>query len=121
MALTKSSNVIHNDITLTASAGNTVSSVISLAANYRTGARIRFTNGGTGPTVQAQTKVEIAEDSTSGNFMALTICYGGTTASAVTEYFVDLPDWAEQLRFTSGSNTGQNVTLRVVIEMMTGL
>ncbi len=121
MALTKTNTVVHNDITLTAGAGDTTSSDQSLTGNYRTLARVRFTNGATGPTVQAQTKVQISEDTTSGNYMTLTTVYGGTANSAVTECMVEIPDSAEHLRCVSGSNTAQNVTLRVVLEQITAL
>ena len=121
MALVKSSAVVHNDITLTAGAGDTTSATQDMTGNYRTIARVRFTNGGTGPTVQAQCKIQVSEDTTSGNFMTLDTVYGGTVNSAVSEYVVEIPDPCEQLRFVSGSNTAQNVTLRVVVEKVTSI
>src|SRR5664280_545423 len=110
MALTKSSSVVHSNITLTASAGNTTSSDQVLTGVYQCIARIRFTNGGTGPTIAAQTNVMISEDTTSGDYMSLAIVDGGTTGSAVSEYVIYIPDSALHLQFVSGSNTGQNVT-----------
>jgi len=121
MALTKSSTVVHNSITLTAGAGNTTSSNQSLTGVYQAIARIRFTNGATGPTVAAQTQVQISEDTTGANYMTLATLGGGTTNSAVSEYVVYIPDAALNLQFVSGSNTAQNVTLRVVLDTITAV
>lgn len=117
--LTKSSTVVHNSITLTAGAGDTTSSTQSLTGSYQHTARIRITNGATGPTVVAQCKVQISEDTTSGNFMTLATILGTTVNSDVVEVVVAIPDTAQQVRFVSGSNTGQNVTLRVVLDTIT--
>ena len=121
MALTKALTVVHANISLAAGAADTTSGDQDLTAVYRTVARIRFTNGATGPTVQAQTKVQVAEDTTAANYMTLATVYGGTTANAVTEHVVEIPDAIEHARFVSGSNTAQAVTLRVVIEKITGI
>lgn len=119
MSLTKSSTVVHNSITLTAGAGDTTSSDQDLSASYQHTARIRITNGGTGPTVPAQCKILISEDTTSGNFITLATIKGDTANSAVVEQVVTIPDTATYVRFVSGSNTGQNVTLRVVLDKIT--
>lgn len=119
MALTKSSTVVHNSITLTAGAGDTTSSTQDLTASYQHTARIRISNGGTGPTIAAQCKVQVSEDTTSGNFMTLATVIGTTVNSDVVEVSVAIPDTAQQVRFVSGSNTGQNVTLRVVLDKVT--
>jgi len=116
MTLTKSSTVVHNDITLTAGAGDTTSSTQDLSGKDLITARIRFTNGGTGPTVAAQCSIQMAEVDTAAKFIELTSLDGGTDNSGVSEYVVSIPPTANQLRFVSGSNTGQDVTLRVVID-----
>lgn len=121
MALTKTSVVVHDNITLTAGAGDTTSATQDLTAVYQTIARIRLTNGATGPTVAAQCKVQIAEVDTAAKYMTLATVVGLTSNNGVVEAVVAIPDPAEQLRFVSGSNTGQDVTLRVVIEKVTGL
>lgn len=121
MALTKASVVIANGTTLTAGAGNTTSSVEDVTAAYTASVRVRLTNGATGPTVAAQVAVQIAEDTTSGNFMTIATVQGSVANSAVVESLVQLPDTAMQLRTVSGSNTGQNVTLRIVLEKITAL
>lgn len=121
MALTKSNTVIHNNITMTAAAGDVTSSDQDLTAVYQAVVRIRFTNGATGPTVAAQAKVQISEDTTGANYMTLATVNGGTVNSAVTEYTIAIPDGAEHLQIVSGSNTAQNVTLRAVIEKITAV
>lgn len=121
MALTKGNTVVHNDITLTAGAADTTSSTQDLTGNYQTIARIRITNGATGPTIAAQVSVQLSEVDTAADFMELTAVDGGTTNSEVSEFVIDIPPSAEYLRFVSGSNTGQDVTLRVVIEKITAI
>ena len=120
MAITKSSTVVHNNITLTAGAGNTTSSDQDLTGSYRQVARVRFTNGATGPTVQAQCQIQVAETST-GDYTTLATVYGGTVNSAISEYEIEVPDATLHMRFVSGSNTGQNVTLRAVLDTITAI
>ena len=121
MAITKASVVVANNITMTAGAANVTSADQDLTASYRTIARIRFTNGATGPTVQVQVAVQVSEDTTAGDYMTLATVYSGTVNSAVSEYVVEIPDTALHVQFVSGSNTGQNVTLRIVIEKITAI
>ena len=121
MALTKASVVVDNDIAMVAGAGNVTSADQDVTAAYRIGVRIRLTNGATGPTVQAQIAVQTSEDTTSGNYTTRATVYGGTVNSAVTEADVEIPDTALHVRFVSGSNTGQNVTRRIVLEKITAL
>ena len=120
MAITKSSVVVHNNITLTAGAGNTTSADQDLTASYRQVARVRFTNGATGPTVQAQCQIQVAETST-GDYTTLATVYGGVVNSAVSEFEVEIPDATPHMRFVSGSNTGQAVTLRAMLDTITAI
>ncbi len=121
MALTKANVVVHNDATLTASAGDTTSATQDLTGAYDAQARVRLTNGATGPTVPAQCKVQMSEADTAALFMTLATLVGGTVNSEVREWVVKIPKSVHYLRFVSGSNTGQNVTLRVVVERTTAL
>ena len=121
MAITKSNTVVVNDVSLAAGAATVTSGDQDLTGSYRTLVRIRFTNGGTGPTVQCQCAINIAEDTTSAHYTNLTTVFGGTVASAVSEFAIEIPDSAEHLEFVYGSNTGQAVTLRAVIEKITAL
>lgn len=119
MALTKSQTVIHNDITLTAGAGDTTSTNQDLSSAYSASLRVRLTNGATGPTVPAQTKVQVSEDTTAANFITIATITGLTSNSGVMERVIQIPSEAKYVRLVSGSNTGQNVTLRAVIDLIT--
>jgi hypothetical protein len=121
MAITKGNAVVHNDVTLTAGAADTTSTSQDLTLNYQTAILVRITNGATGPTVAAQCKVQVAEADTAGLYQTLATVVGSTGNSAVVEQVVSIPDSAQYLRTVSGSNTGQNVTLRVVLEKITAL
>ena len=121
MALTKANTVIHDDITLTASGADTTSSTQDLTAVYQSIVRVRITNGATGPTVAAQCKLQVSEADTAAKYMTLATVVGSTANNGVVEAVMAVPDPAEYLRLISGSNTGQNVTLRAVIEKVTAL
>ncbi|HSV28836.1 MAG TPA: hypothetical protein VLL76_04740, partial [Candidatus Omnitrophota bacterium] len=110
-----------DDATLTASAADTVSATQDLTGAYQASAKVRITNGGTGPTVAAQCRVQVAEADTAAKFMTLATCQAGVTNSGVFEWVVIIPDPSMYVRFVSGSNTGQNVTLRVTVERITAL
>lgn len=114
MATTKTVTVVHNDVTLTAAAGDTTSSSVNLLDGYGAMAHIELTNGGTGPTIAAQTQIEVSPDDT--NWYE----YGGpligtTGNSEVSFWNVPLDKGIAYVRFVSGSNTGQDVTLRVEV------
>lgn len=121
MALTKANTVVHDDATLTAGAADTTSATQDLTGSYDTLVRVRITNGATGPTVAAQCKVQISEADIAAKYMTLATLQGGTANSGVYEWCVQIPGAAEYLRTVSGSNTGQNVTLRVTLEKVTAL
>lgn len=119
MALTKGNTVVANNTTLTASAADTTSANQDVSGSYQTIVHVQFTNGATGPTVAAQTRVQVSEDGT--NYYDLTTLKGSTTNSDVVAYHIDIHPAVSNVRFISGSNTGQNVTLRIVIEKITAL
>lgn len=121
MALTKSFTVISNDVAMVAGAGDVTSSDQDITAAYQTLVRVRFTNGATGPTVAAQTKIQISEDTSAGNYMTIATLSGGVANNGISEYLIVVPDAAEHLRTVSGSNTAQNVTLRIVLEKITAV
>ena len=112
MATTKTVTVIHNNITLTAAAGDTTSSSWDLQNGYGGTLHIRITNGGTGPTIAAQVQVQTSpDDSNYYDFGGPLV--GTTTNSDVIEWNVEIPMGVKYLQTVSGSNTGQDVTLRV--------
>src|SRR5690242_13698600 len=120
-AITKASVVVSNDITMTAGAGDATSADTSLTGVYRAICHIRFTNGATGPTIAPRVDVQTAEDTTAAHYSKIVTVTGGVANNGVTVFDVELNDAVEHVRFISGSNTGQNVTLRVVIEEITAI
>jgi len=120
MASTKALTVMHDNVTLTASAANTVATAVDLADGYGGLLHVKLTNGATGPTVAAQVQVEGSADNT--NFYNLGGALKGSVAnSAVSSWCMDIPAGVKYLRTTSGSNTGQNVTLRVELVEITAV
>jgi hypothetical protein len=120
-AVTKSSTVVSNNITLTAGAADTTTSDVDLTGSYRAHLIIRFTNGATGPTVAPRCDVQTSEDTTAGNYSTLFTVNGDTVNSSVNTRDVWLNDAVEHARLVCGSNTVQNVTLRIVVEKVTGI
>ena len=120
-APTKSSTVVANDITMTAGAGDVTSSDLDLTGSYRTDCVIRFTNGATGPTIAPRVDVVVSEDTTAGNYSKLFTVNGDTVNSSVNVRPFTMPDSVMHAKFVSGSNTGQNVTLRIVCMKTTGI
>jgi hypothetical protein len=120
-AVTKSSTVVANSITMTAGAADVTSSDFDNSGSYRTHCIIRFTNGATGPTVAPRVDIQTSEDTTAGNYSTLFTVNGDTVNSSVNTRDVWLNDAVEHARFISGSNTVQNVTLRIVCEKITGI
>ena len=125
MASTKTRTSLWSAQTLTASSGNVSSSWIDLSAGYGAEVDITLTNGGTGPTIPAQVQVQVANDYNAGaptlvtNFGGPLV--GGTTASEVDYWSVQIPIGCAALRLVAGSNTGQAVTVNADISNVTGL
>lgn len=112
MPSTKPVSILVNDVALVAGAANVTSTVGDLQDGYSGDLFIKLTNGATGPTVAAQSQPEVSPDNV--NWYSLGAPLQGSTAnSAVVSWSVPLPQGAKYVRTTSGSNTGQNVTLRV--------
>ena len=112
MASTKTVTVLHNNVTLTAGAGDTTSSAWDLADGFGGMLHVKITNGATGPTVAAKVQIQVSpDDSNYYNFGAA--LYGSITNNAISSYSVEIPIGVKYVKTVSGSNTGQNVTLRV--------
>lgn len=121
MALTKTSNVVANNTTMTAAAGNVTSSDVDLTSVYSATCRVRITNGGT-LGVAAQVSVQVSEDTTSGNYTQIALVKSGDLVSGtVAEYTIAIPDTSLHMRFVSGSNTTNNCTLRIVVDEITAV
>lgn len=120
MASIKTKTTIHNAVTLTAGAANNTSSSVSLTTGYGAVVNIKLTNGATGPTVAAQSQVQISQDDSKWfDFGGALV--GDTANSAVRSWSVDIPIGAQYVRTVSGSNTGQNVTIDVDVSNVTGI
>lgn len=120
MAATKANVVVHDNVTLEAAAADTVSGTQNWGTGYGGMVTIKVTNGATGPTVPAQVQLWVSGDGT--NFYQ----FGGplvsrTGNSVVTSWAVELPIGVMQWRTVSGSNTAQDVTLRVESQQVTAL
>jgi hypothetical protein len=113
MATTKPApTVLANNVTLTASAADYTSDIFDIQDGYQAGIGIKITNGATGPTVAAVAQVWWSFDNS--NWYKL----GGAFQSSlgnnvVSSWPVPLPMFAKYAKVVAGSNTGQNVTLRV--------
>lgn len=112
MATIKTVTVLDNNYTLVAGAANHDSSVADLTDGYFAGLVIKMTNLATGPTLQAQAQIRVSLDGTNYYDFAGAIS-PGTVALAEISRAVTLPIWAKYAKVVSGSNTGQNVTIRV--------
>lgn len=122
MAATKSRTSLFSATTLTAGAGNTTSSNVSLATAYGAQVDITLTNGATGPTIAAQVQIQVANDAAGTLFVNFGgPLVGSVTNSAVGSFSVDLPIGVAAVQLVAGSNTGQNVTLNADISIVTGI
>ena len=112
MSTTKVVTVLDNNVTLTAGAGDHDSTVWDLQDGYGGILHIKFTNGATGPTVAAQAQINVSPDNS--NFYKLgNALVSNLGNSVVTSWSIHIPTGIKYLKVTSGSNTGQNVTIRV--------
>lgn len=112
MASTKVVSVLDNDVTLTAAAGDHTSSVWTIDDGYGGTLYIKITNGGTGPTIAAEAQVQASPDNSNW------YNYGGALKSTlgngvITPWPINIEAGIEYIRVVSGSNTGQDVVIRV--------
>jgi len=121
MALTKAVTAIWSGQTLTAGAGDTTSSAVTVDDSYENGLSVKLTNGATGPTIAAQVQIEVSQDNTEwyefGGPMV-----GGTVNSGVSSWGgIVIAIGVEYVRLVAGSNTAQDVTVEADITEVTGL
>jgi hypothetical protein len=112
MAPTKVITVLDDNVTLTASAGGHTSGIWTIDDGYGGELHIKITNGATGPTIAAQAQIWASPDNS--NWYK----FGGALISTlgnaiVTSWSAPIPIGVKYLKVISGSNTGQNVTIRV--------
>ena len=104
--------VMDDDVTLTAGAADHDSDVWEQEKYVSVYCLIKITNGATGPTVAAQAQIQVSYDGT--NYYnyggALT---GNTDNNGVESWVVHVPPCFRYVKVVSGSNTDEDVTIRV--------
>ena len=112
MATTKVVTVLDNDVTLTAGAADHTSSIWTVDDGYGAELYVKITNGATGPTVAAQAQIHLSPDNS--NYYEFGGPLMGTiTNSDVQSWAINIPIGVEYVKVVSGSNTDQDVTIRV--------
>jgi hypothetical protein len=120
MASTKVVTVVEDDVTLTAGAGDDTSTGVNLTDGYGGKAFVKLTNGATGPTVAAQ--VQLQESADNSNWYDLGgPLVGSTGNNEVVSWPVPIDMGTLYIRSVSGSNTGQDVTVRIEVSEVTGI
>ncbi|MCK5611826.1 hypothetical protein KAR91_58695 [Candidatus Pacearchaeota archaeon] len=120
MASTKVVTVLDNDVTLTAGAGDHTSDTWTVNDGYGGELYIKITNGGTGPTIAAQVLVQTSPDNS--NWYNLTGPIESLLGnSIVSMWTIPIAAAAQHIKVISGSNTGQDVVIRVEGSEITAL
>jgi len=111
MPTTKIVTVLVNDVAVVPNTPNT-SDTWDLADGYGGQLHIKITNGATGPTVAAQSQIWTSPDNS--NWYKFGGALIATLGNAiVTSWNIPIPIGVKYLNVITGSNTGQNVTLRI--------
>ena len=108
--------VLDDDVTLTAGAADHTSNVWDaptyvLETDNKT-ICIKLSNGATGPTAPAKAQIQVGYNGTDYYNYGGPIV-GSTSNNAVVSTAVSIPAAFRYTRVVSGSNTGQDVTIRV--------
>ena len=112
MASTKVVTVLDDNVTLTAAAGDHTSGVWTIDDGYGGELYIKITNGATGPTIAAQAQIWASPDNS--NYYKIGGALISTLGNAiVTSWSIPIPIGIEYIKIISGSNTGQDVVIRV--------
>lgn len=114
MAAVKTVTVVRNNITMVAGAGNVTSDSINISQGFGAISHIKLTNGGTSPTVAAQAQIELSPDDSNWYEFGGPVI-GNLTNNGVESFITDIPVAANFIRFITGSNTVQDVTMRIEI------
>ena len=124
MALTKTGTTIV--ASASNAAGATTRGTIDLSSVYGGIVTLKITNGGTGPSVQAEGRVLIshadtlpAAASAGADWKTIWRFGGGTTASGVTEQSFQFGPEVRHLEVEFTGNTGQAVTVEAVASTYT--
>lgn len=108
MAITKSSSSFQASATNTAGSTTTGSSV-DLTGKYGCSVTLKVTNGGTGPTVGCDARIEVSNDNS--DWWEVFRATAGVANSGVYIWMVDLPASILYARSVFGGNTAQSVTV----------
>ena len=114
MASTKAVTVLSNNVTITKDQGAeaVASSDWDLSDGYGGQLYLKVTNGATGPTVAAVLQIYASPDDTT--YYKFGGALGSTLGNdAVTTWSIPIPIGVEFIRVMSGSNTDQDVVVRV--------
>lgn len=121
MALTKARTSLYSAQTLSASSADTTSDAVNNSGSYATLLNITLTNGGTGPTIPAQVRIQVSNDTSGILWTDLCTVVGQVTNNGIYYFSVEIPIAAQAFRTISGSNTGTAVTLNADYSLVTAL
>ena len=121
MIPTKARTAIWTGQSLAAGAANTNSTWVDLSASFGASIAFRLTMG-SAPTAPAQVQVQVANGFNAGS-PVLPVNYGapfigGTAASEVDQFTVEIPIGWAAVRLVAGSNTGSAVTVDADISVV---
>lgn len=118
MATSKSTTTVRDDVTMVAGAGDATSSSVNLTTGYGAIAHCELVNGATGPTVAGQIQIEASPDDT--NWYEYGGPLVGNTDNNGTAYWnIPIDPAVQYVQFVTGSNTGQDVTMRIEVTEVT--
>lgn len=112
MALTKTTIVVLNSITLVPATPQSASVTLDVAS---VGGSIYLiiTNGATGPTIPARVLVEASDDGSTWYYYAT--IFGSVANNGIVSAVIPFTEGILRLKLTATDNTGQNVTVRGVV------
>lgn len=110
-------------------AGSTTRGTVDLRTAFGGLLTIKLTNGGTGPTVQAEARVLVAHNSGSTptaasagtDWKTIYVVGNGTAANTVTEWSVAVDQSVMHLEVEVTGNTGQAVTCEAFLSELTSI
>lgn len=110
-------------------AGSTTRGTVDLRTAFGGLLTIKLTNGGTGPTVQAEARVLVAHDSgatptaasAGTDWKTIYVVSNGTVANTVTEWSVAVDQSVMHLEVEVTGNTGQAVTCEAFLSELTSI
>lgn len=110
-------------------AGSTTRGTVDLRTAFGGVLTYKITNGGTGPTVQAEARILIAHNtgatptaaSAGTDWKTVYVVSNGTTANAIGEWNYNIPAGVMHLEVEVTGNTGQAVTCEAFVSEFTSV